>query len=213
VNPSGLKIKVKSGDNIVRVKTKLTRRPRITSVSHAELKLLLKNSKINEQHKVTQTEGQNAEMSESDASEHNEDWHSPSEGRRIKKPKTTTESQNRLELKNTYDPLKNAEENEEMDTAPSQYTIKFNTNIYTRNKKNWTKVQEVLKSDGVDFHTYMHKNEKTHAFVLRGLDQRPAPKEIAEALLDENINMLEIYSTRGTNRHRQKLHTGQTGKY
>jgi hypothetical protein len=36
--------------------------------------------------------------------------------------------------------------------------------------------------------------------VLTGLDQRPAPKEIAEALLDENINVLEIYCMRGTNR-------------
>jgi hypothetical protein len=61
-------------------------------------------------------------------------------------------------------------------------------------------VQEVLKNDGVDFHTYTHKTEKTHAFVLRGLDQKPTPKEIAEALIEENINLLEIYNMRGTNR-------------
>jgi hypothetical protein len=58
-------------------------------------------------------------------------------------------------------------------------------------------VQEVLKNDRVDFHTYTHKTEKTHAFVLRGLDQKPTPKE---ALMEENINALEIYNMRGTNR-------------
>jgi hypothetical protein len=58
----------------------------MTSASRAQLKLLLKNSKINEQREVTQTE--NAEMSESDASEHNEGWQSPSERRRIKIPTT-----------------------------------------------------------------------------------------------------------------------------
>jgi hypothetical protein len=36
--------------------------------------------------------------------------------------------------------------------------------------------------------------------VLRGLDQKPTPKEIAEALIEENINVLEIYNMRGTNR-------------
>jgi hypothetical protein len=54
-------------------------------------------------------------------------------------------------------------------TIGSQYTIKYtkhNTNIYTRNKSDWTKIQEVLKNDNVDFHTYTHKTEKTHAFVL-----------------------------------------------
>jgi hypothetical protein len=45
-------------------------------------------------------------------------------------------------------------------------------------------VQEVLKNDGVDFHTYTHKTEKTHAFVLRRLDQKPTPNEIAEALIE-----------------------------
>ncbi|CAH1380902.1 unnamed protein product, partial [Tenebrio molitor] len=47
----------------------------------------------------------------------------------------------------------------------------------------------------VDFHTYTHKTEKTHAFVLRGLHQGPTPKEVAEALQTEK----EIYSMRGTN--------------
>jgi hypothetical protein len=39
----------------------------------------------------------------------------------------------------------------------------------------------------VDFHTYTHKTEKTHAFVLRGLHQGPTPKEVAEALQTEKV--------------------------
>ncbi|KAH0821044.1 hypothetical protein GEV33_001748 [Tenebrio molitor] len=62
-------------------------------------------------------------------------------------------------------------------TIGSQYTIKYtkhNTNIYTRNKSDWTKLQEVLKNDSVDFHTHTHK---TDSFVLRGLHQGNAKKE------------------------------------
>ncbi|KAH0816491.1 hypothetical protein GEV33_006301 [Tenebrio molitor] len=86
-------------------------------------------------------------------------------------------------------------------TIGSQYTIKYtkyNTNIYTRNKRDWTKLREVLKNDGVDFHTYTHKTAKTHAFVLRGLHREPTPKEIAEALQEEEVDAQEIYM-RGTN--------------
>jgi hypothetical protein len=84
-------------------------------------------------------------------------------------------------------------------TIGSQYTIKYtkhNTNIYTRNKSDWTKLQEVLKNDSVDFHTHTHK---TDSFVLRGLHQGPTPKEVAEALHAEEVEAQEIYSTRGTN--------------
>ncbi|CAH1379808.1 unnamed protein product, partial [Tenebrio molitor] len=50
----------------------------------------------------------------------------------------------------------------------------------------------------IDFHTYTHKTEKTHAFVLRGLHQRPTAKEVAEALQTEKVEAQEIYCMRGT---------------
>jgi hypothetical protein len=56
----------------------------------------------------------------------------------------------------------------------SQYTIKYtkhNTNIYTRNKSDWTKIQEVLKNDNVDFHTYTHKTEKNPRLRAHTLDK------------------------------------------
>ncbi|RZC32758.1 hypothetical protein BDFB_014354 [Asbolus verrucosus] len=53
----------------------------------------------------------------------------------------------------------------------------------------------------MEFHTYTPAEEKTHAFVLRGLDQRPTPKEIAEDL-ENNYNLLadKIYEMKGTAR-------------
>ncbi|KAJ3629934.1 hypothetical protein MTP99_014296 [Tenebrio molitor] len=83
------------------------------------------------------------------------------------------------------------------------YTVKFtkfNTNIHTKNKKDWVKVQEILKHDNIEFHTYTHKDNKTHAFVLRGLDQKPELEDIAEALKTEQIAIINIYNMRATNR-------------
>jgi hypothetical protein len=136
----------------------------MTSASRAQLILLLKNSKINEQREVTQTE--NAEMSESDASEHNEGWQSPSERRRIKKPKTTTESQNRLELKNTYDPLQNVEENEKMDTPPSQEKEKLPSPIIVHgHSKDHDKLTTSLKNSIGNQYLYYQIHQIQHQHI------------------------------------------------
>jgi hypothetical protein len=55
-----------------------------------------------------------------------------------------------------------------------------------------------LKNDEIEYHTYTHKSNKTHAFVLRGLHQGPAPKEVAEALVEEDVDANEIYNMRGS---------------
>ncbi|RZC42324.1 hypothetical protein BDFB_013312, partial [Asbolus verrucosus] len=86
----------------------------------------------------------------------------------------------------------------------NNFTVKFtknNTNIFCKSKEQWTKVNKLLNEQQVEFHTYIPAEEKTHAFVLRGLDQRPTPKEIAEDL-ENNYNLLadKIYEMKGTAR-------------
>ncbi|RZC35282.1 hypothetical protein BDFB_014501 [Asbolus verrucosus] len=53
----------------------------------------------------------------------------------------------------------------------------------------------------MEFHTYTPAEEKTHAFVLRGLDQRPTPEEIAEDPENNyNLQADKIYEMKGTAR-------------
>jgi hypothetical protein len=58
-----------------------------------------------------------------------------------------------------------------------KYSIKFtrkNTTIYTQNKVDWNKVKNVLSQTETSYHSFTHKDEKTHAFVLQGLGQNPS---------------------------------------
>lgn len=47
------------------------------------------------------------------------------------------------------------------------------TNIHVNDPQEWSKFQEVPKLEKREFHTFTQKTEKTHAFVLRGLDHVP----------------------------------------
>ncbi|KAJ3616680.1 hypothetical protein MTP99_014375 [Tenebrio molitor] len=69
------------------------------------------------------------------------------------------------------------------------FNVKFtgrNTTIYTLNKRDWNKVKGILSQNETSYHTFTHKEEKTHAFVLRGLCQNPAPEEVKAALEEEH---------------------------
>jgi hypothetical protein len=242
VNPSAIKTKVNSCNEIVRVKTITTKRLRPRTVNLLQNNLLLLQNSSLIKTKTTNDIPQSTlkeklaqvEMTDSKRNEDIEGWRSP---KRRNKP-TTSNTTEKLELKNTYEPLNsaNADSDNEMEvtaqdqrvkeklpppiivhgffkdhhtltntlknTVGNQYTIKYtkyNTNIYTKNKTDWLKLQEVLKNDEIEYHTYTHKNNKTHAFVLRGLHQGPAPKEVAEALVEEDVDANEIYNMRGTN--------------
>jgi hypothetical protein len=224
---------VKLYGKIVRAKSKFTKRLRPKTVNLLQRRILLRKyipaKTTNDTSEATMNE-----TTDSSRNDRTEGWQSPKRTRKMH-PATTIE---KLELKNTYEPLKNTTDvNEDnlMDTTAqeqrtkeklpppiivhgffknhlkltttlrnsigNQYTIKYtryNTNIYTRNKSDWTKIQKVLKNDNIDFHTYTHKTEKTHAFVLRGLHQGPTAKEVAEALQTEKVEAQEIYCMRGT---------------
>jgi hypothetical protein len=85
-----------------------------------------------------------------------------------------------------------------------KYNIKFtrkNTTIYTQNKADWNKIKSVLSQTGTSYHSFTHKDEKTHAFVLQGLGQNPSVEEVQDALREEHeIDTIKLYKMKGTNR-------------
>jgi hypothetical protein len=84
------------------------------------------------------------------------------------------------------------------------YTVKFtrrNTTIYMKNKQDWTRIKDILKSNETAYHTFTHKDEKTHAFVLRGLCQGPTEEDVRDALQAENeITVHKVYRMKGAKR-------------
>ncbi|CAG9819261.1 unnamed protein product [Phaedon cochleariae] len=68
------------------------------------------------------------------------------------------------------------------------------TLLYTESTEDFENVKRRLKEDEVSFYTYALKKDKTHAFVLRGLDFEPEPSEIIEEMEQEHkIKVKEVY--------------------
>lgn len=54
-----------------------------------------------------------------------------------------------------------------------------------------------------EFHTYTPSTQKSHGFVLCGLDRKPSTEEIQDALLREHeIETTAVYEMKATHRHR-----------
>ncbi|KAG5862891.1 hypothetical protein JTB14_022366 [Gonioctena quinquepunctata] len=71
------------------------------------------------------------------------------------------------------------------------------TLIYTANAEDHALMRKVLLETGSQFHTYTLKEEKTHAFVIKGLESEPTPEELEEALKDEHqLKVLKVYKMR-----------------
>ncbi|KAG5877097.1 hypothetical protein JTB14_006392 [Gonioctena quinquepunctata] len=62
---------------------------------------------------------------------------------------------------------------------------RHNTMIYPKSNEDRIIIMQLLQKINYEFHTYTWKEEKTHAFILKGLDQEPTIDEIKVALLDE----------------------------
>ncbi|KAG5880004.1 hypothetical protein JTB14_018104 [Gonioctena quinquepunctata] len=70
-----------------------------------------------------------------------------------------------------------------------QYTVEYkprSTLIYTTNAEDHTAIRKLLLELEMEFHSYTNKAEKTHAFVIRGLESAPTPEELEEALKEEH---------------------------
>lgn len=88
------------------------------------------------------------------------------------------------------------------DLCKGKYFIKYReytTNIFMDNMEDYNKVLDAFKKeDDVDCHTFTTKEQKTHAFVLYGLENKPETREIAEDLLTNSIPVQKVFLMNGT---------------
>lgn len=78
-----------------------------------------------------------------------------------------------------------------------QYHIKHmgeRTSVQTYTEKNYRLLVNQLNNINLEFHTYTLKSDKTHAFVLRGLDSAPDTEEIKDELeTTHKIPIKQVY--------------------
>lgn len=80
--------------------------------------------------------------------------------------------------------------------APSGFTIRQstkNTTIYFKNTTEWKTTTKLIKSLKIPSHTFTHPDEKTHAFVLRGMLHGQPIEVIKYDLIGQGIDVVEIY--------------------
>ncbi|KAK4882419.1 hypothetical protein RN001_005738 [Aquatica leii] len=88
--------------------------------------------------------------------------------------------------------------------VPKGFEIKYtknNVTVYVSDEKDWSNLNKTLQKDKIEYHTYTHKNQKPHAFVLRSLDHEPEPTDVKHEIeKDYGIKIKEVYRMRGTKR-------------
>ncbi|KAG5893992.1 hypothetical protein JTB14_004247 [Gonioctena quinquepunctata] len=70
-----------------------------------------------------------------------------------------------------------------------KYVLEYkprSTLIYTDSIEDHAAMKRALLGAKAQFHSYTPKGEKTHAFVIRGLESGPTPEELEEALKNEH---------------------------
>ncbi|CAG9819368.1 unnamed protein product [Phaedon cochleariae] len=77
------------------------------------------------------------------------------------------------------------------------------TLLYMDNNDDFEILKSKLENDEVSFYTYTLKKNKSHAFVLRGLDFKPEPSEIKEDL--EEVYEMKIREVFALNTRIRKL--------
>lgn len=101
-------------------------------------------------------------------------------------------------------------------TLNIKYT-KNNTLLFVKTKNDYEKILLYCKEEeGVSFHTYTPSSQKTHAFVIRGLDNRPEPKDIITAFQTEyDIELINVYEmhTKGRPLHLMVMSSAITLRY
>lgn len=62
----------------------------------------------------------------------------------------------------------------------------YTTILFVENKDDHSKVLKNMKEEKMSFHTYTHRDNKSHAFVLRGLAEGTKISDIEEDLEEEH---------------------------
>ncbi|CAG9812761.1 unnamed protein product [Phaedon cochleariae] len=71
------------------------------------------------------------------------------------------------------------------------------TLLYAENEEDYVKLRDKFKTESVPFHTYTQRKDKSHAFVVRGLDFEPEASEVTTDLLEQHqIVAKEVFRLR-----------------
>lgn len=91
-----------------------------------------------------------------------------------------------------------------MKVAKTEFHLKYtanNVNVYFKNQNDKKAFMKIASNENLEYHTYTDVEEKTHAFVIRGLDTEPTPEEIKEEILKSyKLEALKVYRLRATSR-------------
>lgn len=82
----------------------------------------------------------------------------------------------------------------------SKFWIKYGkntSNIFTETLEAYSNLKKYLNSDSVDFHTFTRKDQKSHAFVLRGLNEEHDLEELKAELNEKNMDVQNVYIMKG----------------
>ena len=71
-----------------------------------------------------------------------------------------------------------------------------NTTLFIQTEADWNYFKNKLKEQNVEFYTFTSKTDKTHAFVLKGLQHEEDPSYIKEQLEQKNIPTRQVYRMR-----------------
>lgn len=83
----------------------------------------------------------------------------------------------------------------------SKFHIRYGpttSNVFVETEEAYNNLEKYFVSDNQEFHTYSRKNERTHAFVLRGLNEDLDLEELKQELIGYNINIKNIYKMKRT---------------
>lgn len=71
-----------------------------------------------------------------------------------------------------------------------------NTTLFIQTEADWNNYKNILKEQNVEYYTFTNKNEKTHAFVLKGLQHEEETIEIEKQLKEKGIPVQKVYRMR-----------------
>lgn len=83
-----------------------------------------------------------------------------------------------------------------------QFNLKYSndtTSIYLTDIDDWKKLKQSLKDEDAEYHSFTTKEEKTHAFVLKGLDDSAEIEEIESGLKEANLDIIKVYRMKSRN--------------
>lgn len=88
---------------------------------------------------------------------------------------------------------------------------KNNTNLFIKDPEEYKKYLLSLENQKISFHTYSEKTNKTHAFVLKGIDSDPTVEEIKMNLEEKYpMKVKNVFKMKNTTRNNYLVITDNT---